>query len=240
MLFIYLYSQIDARGKTYDDLDDILKHDGLNSTKTHVAYKEPMDQGARIDPNKVVHIKPKVQEEKAVTSGIVIPKAYTASNPSARKSTNQTQQYEKYAKREDAYEKSDSLPLKYLKIPKRDRDAQFYFFLSTLLLLATTVTIISSCGCLFYFFLKNLIGLQSRSEDEYSPRQGALQQRYQNQDNEQQREVDGPQRNNNNYQQFVDEAQVQRNDSQLSGNGQNRLRNVLNYRDPTNQDQEIK
>jgi len=36
-------SQIQARGKTYDDLDDILKHDGLNSSKTHIAYKEPLD-----------------------------------------------------------------------------------------------------------------------------------------------------------------------------------------------------
>ena len=50
-----------------------------------------------------------------------------------------------------------SLPLRYLKIPKRGTDAQYYFLLSSLLLLATTITIVSSCGCLFYFMFKGMI-----------------------------------------------------------------------------------
>ncbi len=54
LLFI---SSVKARGKTYDDLDDILKKDGLNSMKTHVVYQAPFDEGIHIDPNKVVHVK---------------------------------------------------------------------------------------------------------------------------------------------------------------------------------------
>lgn len=38
-----------------------------------------------------------IQEERAMTSGIVIPKAYTASTATARKSVNQTKTYEHYA-----------------------------------------------------------------------------------------------------------------------------------------------
>lgn len=76
----------DCRGKTYDDLDEILKHEGLNSTKTHVVYTAPYDEGIHIDPSKVVHVKqlqPTIQEERAVTSGIVIPKGH-----STKKTTN--------------------------------------------------------------------------------------------------------------------------------------------------------
>jgi len=92
LIFCLLSPQVSLRGKTYDDLDDILKHEGLNSTKTHIAYKEPLDEGAHIDPSKVVHMKPKIQEEKAMTSGYVIPKGY-----STNKSSNKT--YEQYAKK---------------------------------------------------------------------------------------------------------------------------------------------
>lgn len=115
----------EGRGKTYDDLDEILKKEGLNSTKTHVEHKEVIDQGSHIDPNKVVHKPPaQIAEEKAVTLGVVIPKAYTASSPSARSSSTKT--YENRAKKSSGGGNSDeqqSLPLKYLRIPKRDKDA---------------------------------------------------------------------------------------------------------------------
>lgn len=54
----YLVCEIESRGKTYDDLDEILKKEGLNSTKTHVEHKEIIDQGSHIDPLKVVHKPP--------------------------------------------------------------------------------------------------------------------------------------------------------------------------------------
>lgn len=43
LINISLLSTVKSRGKTYDDLDDILRHEGLNSTSTHIAYKEPLD-----------------------------------------------------------------------------------------------------------------------------------------------------------------------------------------------------
>ena len=173
-LLLIVIEQVQSRGKTYDDLDDILRKDGLNSTKTHHAYITPFDEGLHIDPSKVVHVKQyqgQIQEEKAVTSGIVIPKAYTnkklVSSPSSNtsSSSNQTKTYNLYAAPAGNFSQSDiinSLPLKSFKLPKRDKDAQFYFFLSTLLLLATTITIISSCGCLFYFMLKTMVSMQQR------------------------------------------------------------------------------
>eukprot|EP00347_Sterkiella_histriomuscorum_P003981 403362201 len=192
-------NQVQGKGKTYDDLDDILKHDGLNSTKTHVAHQEAMESGAHIDPNKVVHRPPpQINEDRAVTSGVVIPKAYTSSNSASRKSGSQTKTYEQYAKKNDGFD-DQSLPLRYLKIPKRDRDAQFYFFLSTLLLLATTITIISSCGCLFYFLLKNLVSMQERMVDDSESPDNQGQNAGSQGQSQQQRN------NNQNFQRFEDE-----------------------------------
>lgn len=105
-----------ARGKTYDDLDEILKSEGLNSTKTHVAYKEPMDEGARIDPSKVIKAKkPQIQEDKAMTSGLVIPRGYISTSPTARQSSKTVEQF---ARKSDK-DKASSFPLSYLRIPKR-------------------------------------------------------------------------------------------------------------------------
>lgn len=49
------------------------------------------------------------------------------------------------------------MAFKYFRIPKKDHDAQLYFFMISLLLLATSILVVSSCGCLFYFLIKTLI-----------------------------------------------------------------------------------
>jgi hypothetical protein len=57
-IFLLLNNQCEGRGKTYDDLEEIIKVDGegkLASRQNHVKYQETLDQGSRIDPNKVVH-----------------------------------------------------------------------------------------------------------------------------------------------------------------------------------------
>jgi hypothetical protein len=47
-------SEVSGRGKTYDDLDDIIKHTAegkIESRANHHAYVAPTGQGAKIDPS---------------------------------------------------------------------------------------------------------------------------------------------------------------------------------------------
>ncbi len=58
--------QVQGKGKTYDDLDDIIKHQAegrISSRESHKSYQEPKGQGTKVDPTKVVHKAPKVDEE---------------------------------------------------------------------------------------------------------------------------------------------------------------------------------
>jgi hypothetical protein len=55
-----------------------------------------------------------------------------------------------------------TLAFKYFKVPKHERDSQFYFFMTSLLLLATSVILVSTCSCLFYFLIKSAVGVQQR------------------------------------------------------------------------------
>ena len=71
-------------------------------------------------------------------------------------SSGSTKTYKLNPKDSTSQAPEESLALKYFRIPKSGKDAQFYFFLSTVLLLATCLTIIASCGCLFYFMFKNM------------------------------------------------------------------------------------
>jgi hypothetical protein len=60
----------------------------------------------------------------------------------------------------------NTLAFKYFKYPKRgDHDAQFVFFMTCLLLLATSLIIVASCGCLFYFMMKSIIAMQRNTDD---------------------------------------------------------------------------
>ena len=91
----------------------------MNSTKTHVAYKEPMGDGVRIDPSKVVRTK-KVQEDRAITSGVVIPRGYSSSTKT--RVSNKT--YEEYLQKHNSGgNDTGSMPFRYLRIPKHDKDA---------------------------------------------------------------------------------------------------------------------
>ena len=116
-----LITQVDSKGKTYDDLDDIIKHqaDGkIASRDTHRAYQEP--QGTKIDPTKVVHKHPTVQEESAL---IVQPTTVS----------NKTKVYTKYASAQtsqkvapDSFDKTlNTLAFKYFQVPKHQGQAQF-------------------------------------------------------------------------------------------------------------------
>jgi hypothetical protein len=59
----------------------------------------------------------------------------------------------------------NTLAFKLLKTPKRDnKNEQLYFFLISLLILATAIIIVSSCGCLIFFLIKTMIGKSSRDE----------------------------------------------------------------------------
>lgn len=61
----------------------------------------------------------------------------------------------------------NTLAFKLLKTPKRDnKNEQLYFFLISLLILATAIIIVSSCGCLIFFLIKNMIGKNSGDGDE--------------------------------------------------------------------------
>ena len=58
LLTIFLFANhVLSRGKTYDDLEEILRHEGLSSMKTHVTLQPSMDEGSKIDQSKVVHVK---------------------------------------------------------------------------------------------------------------------------------------------------------------------------------------
>jgi hypothetical protein len=59
---------------------------------THVGSSPPVDN-TRIDPSKVVKVKPEYHEEKSTSSGYVIPKSHNV-----RKSSNETKSYEQYIK----------------------------------------------------------------------------------------------------------------------------------------------
>jgi hypothetical protein len=62
-----LLPYVECRGKTYDDLDDIIKHQAegkIESRSSHQAYVAPTGDGAKIDPSMVVH-KHKVEESAA-------------------------------------------------------------------------------------------------------------------------------------------------------------------------------
>jgi len=48
------------------------------------------------------------------------------------------------------------IPIKYIKRSKHDKDAKFYFFISSLLILFMILTIIASLSCVIYFVLKSL------------------------------------------------------------------------------------
>lgn len=72
----------DCKGKTYDDLDDILrsKAEGkLAPRENHHSYQVPVGEGVKIDPKTVVH-KHKVEEERGqlLPTGYVITKAHDA------------------------------------------------------------------------------------------------------------------------------------------------------------------
>lgn len=76
-LFTLLFqaSYINAKGKTYDDLDDILKIQGdskLPERSNHRAYVKPEELG-KVDKSKVVHV---VHEQKSslATTGIALSK----------------------------------------------------------------------------------------------------------------------------------------------------------------------
>ena len=60
-----------------------------------------------------------------MTSGYVIPKAYhyMKGNKTEQQLTNETKTFKTYAAERDWDESSDLLPLRYLRIPKKDRDA---------------------------------------------------------------------------------------------------------------------
>jgi hypothetical protein len=61
----------------------------------------------------------------------------------------------------------NTLAFKLLKTPKRDnKNEQLYFFLISLLILATAIIIVSSCGCLIFFLIKNMIGKNSGDGEE--------------------------------------------------------------------------
>jgi hypothetical protein len=61
----------------------------------------------------------------------------------------------------------NTLAFKLLKTPKRDnKNEQLYFFLVSLLILATAIIIVASCGCLFFFIIKTLIGKASREDQD--------------------------------------------------------------------------
>lgn len=74
-LLALILSQIEAKGKTYDDLDDILKIQGdskLTERSNHRAYVKPEEPG-KVDKSKVVHV---VRESKSsiATTGIALSK----------------------------------------------------------------------------------------------------------------------------------------------------------------------
>ena len=162
-----LIHQISSKGKTYDDLDDIIKHqaDGKIARRdTHKAYQEP--QGTKIDPSKVVHKRPSVQEESA----LILPTAQTTVS-------NKTKVYTKYASASTAQKVEpesldktlNALAFKYFQMPpKHQGKAQFQFFMTSLLLLGTAILFVTSFSCLFYFLIKRVVDvqrdLQMRSE----------------------------------------------------------------------------
>lgn len=51
---------VNAKGKTYDDLDEIIKNDAhgkIASRENHRSYQEPVGDGIKIDPTVVVRRK---------------------------------------------------------------------------------------------------------------------------------------------------------------------------------------
>jgi len=98
-----------------------------------------------------------VEEEKAIPSG----GNYVVTRTHDKAVSNTTRVYTRYAsgdKLEPEDDKSlDYLAFKYFKIPKHDRDAQLKFFMMSLLLLATSILIVSSCGCLFFYLFSSIV-----------------------------------------------------------------------------------
>ena len=98
-----------------------------------------------------------MEEEKAIPSG----GNYVVTRTHDKAVSNTTRVYTRYAsgeKLEPEDDKSlDSLAFKYFKIPKHDRDAQLKFFMMSLLLLATSILIVSSCGCLFFYLFSSIV-----------------------------------------------------------------------------------
>jgi hypothetical protein len=107
-----------------------------------------------------------------------MPTGYVITRPSGQGVVvqNKTRVYTRYANKENSKKVDDgsfaipndektlnTFAFKYFKTPKRgDHDAQLYFLMTSLLLLATSLIIVSSCGCLFYFLIKSVARIQHR------------------------------------------------------------------------------
>lgn len=106
-----------------------------------------------------------MEEEKAVSSGgnynYVVTR--THNDKTVANTTRVITRYASGDKLETEDDRSlDSLAFKYFKIPKHDRDAQLKFFMLSMLLLATSILIVSSCGCLFFYLFSSIVKMQQR------------------------------------------------------------------------------
>ena len=92
-----------GKGKTYDDLDDIIKHQAegkIAARTTHKAYQEPKGEGKKIDPNIVVHKHIAVSEESQsiLPTGYMMQPGYKKGGvPLVVQANKTTRVYTKYA-----------------------------------------------------------------------------------------------------------------------------------------------
>lgn len=82
--------------------------------------------------------------------------------------SNKTKVYTKYASAStsqkvapDSLDKTlNTLAFKYFQVPKHQGQAQFQFFMTSLLLLGTAILFVTSFSCLFYFLIKRVVDVQ--------------------------------------------------------------------------------